>query len=108
MRTRPPTVHGPRRQGSAALGPFNTPSLRKEHNVRDPDMVIVLAPQDGLDAAELAARTAPVKRITALRAAKQGRVGALSGAKLYSEGPAVLELVTALRDEIQRLQKVTP
>jgi len=74
----------------------------------DPDLLIIIAPQDDLEPSDLAARIAPLEGITALRAARDHRVGVLSGARLFSEGPALLDLVTALRSEIQRLQAVTP
>ena len=108
------SLHGQALHAAGAINAVNeditgAPSMPIEALLtRDPDMVILLSAKDGLSEAELSERAASFRRITALRASKNEQVGVLSGAKIFSEGPAVLDLVKTLRAEIERLASRRP
>lgn len=68
----------------------------------DPELVVILVPEVATpDSAWLDAWSA----LTPLRAVAQHRIGVLRSAAAFGDGPGILELVSPLRAEMQRLSR---
>jgi len=83
-----------------------TPQLSLERLIElDPDVVIVMHSSDSLTETDRNQILADWRGLTALRAAREGRVSVLNGKQLYPAGRGIVRLVETLRVEIKRLQR---
>ncbi|NJN84549.1 MAG: ABC transporter substrate-binding protein [Caldilineaceae bacterium] len=83
-----------------------TPQLSLERLIElDPDVVIVMHSSDSLTETDRNQLLADWRGLTALRAAREGRVSVLNGKQLYPAGRGIVRLVETLRVEIKRLQR---
>jgi ABC-type Fe3+-hydroxamate transport system substrate-binding protein len=74
------------------------PNLALERLIAvDPDVILVLLAQDRLTPEEEARQLAVWKRLSVLRAVRQGRVKLVHGPGVQSTGPRILDLVDQLR-----------
>jgi iron complex transport system substrate-binding protein len=81
------------------------PKLSVEEVLRvDPDLIILLADADQVDAAEARRRLEPLRKLTPLRAVASGGLGLVHERNVFSGGPGVLDAIEPLRAEIQRLR----
>ncbi len=86
--------------------PRGMPSLALEEVLAlDPEMIIILAPNDSLSSEQREALLADWKTLTPLRAVERGRISVLAGRGYYSVGPRLVELTKVLRLQIAQLDE---
>jgi ABC-type Fe3+-hydroxamate transport system substrate-binding protein len=97
-------LHAAGARNAADFDVAGLPELSIERVIElDPDAVILLSVRSPLPPAEREQLLAQWRALTALRAAREGRVAVLDGAHLLGAGRRVLQLVEDLRQEVTRL-----
>lgn len=69
----------------------------------DPEAILILSTRDSLPAGDAELLLADWRRLAPIRAVKDGRVGIVTGDRLYVTGPRVLDLVDAIRTALRGL-----
>ncbi|MBX3474227.1 MAG: ABC transporter substrate-binding protein [Planctomycetes bacterium] len=98
------TLHAAGARNVVAEDITGTPQLSLERVIElDPDMIIVLHSSETLTETDRNQMLADWRKLTTLRAAREGRVVVLNGAHLYPAGRGILRLIETLRTEVKRM-----